>query len=39
VPIVGLWRSRLDGEAVASAGEIDVTTHHLALLDEIVDHL
>src|SRR6266849_10549786 len=36
---VGLRRSRLDRDADAGSGEINAAVHHLALLDEIVDHV
>jgi hypothetical protein len=36
---VGLRRSRLDRDANAGSGEINAAVHHLALLDEIVDHV
>ncbi len=36
---VGLRRRRLDRDADAGSGEINAAAHHLALLDEIVDHI
>jgi hypothetical protein len=36
---VGLRRSRLDRDADAGSGEINAAVYHLALLDEIVDHV